>query len=219
MQGEVQPDSGLNETNIENTAVNTAIDIVVTAPSSPDGRAAADDFPCYTGTARAHVPITSSPNGGCHDILSSLCAPMSHLQEPSRPNVQEGLSRFEEIMASAQLPDSGPAHFEARRALWRKASSLPPARTEQPAKLVELLEQDGPLDGDGAWNRGVDRIWKGVTGGGRLKRRLPMRYLVRTSSLLAISPADLILCSDQGPARWMDEGWHMAQRLRRTRAR
>lgn len=92
-------------------------------------------------------------------------------------------SRFEHIMESTLLPSSGPAHFAARRALWRRPISFPPPRTEQSAKLLELLDREGPIDSDELWNKGLDKIWKGVTGGGRLKRRLPMRYLVRRPSL------------------------------------
>ena len=91
--------------------------------------------------------------------------------------------RFEQVIENTLLPPPGPAHFAARRALWRRPISFPPPRTEQSAKLRELLDQEGAVDSDEVWNNGLDKIWKGVTGGGRLKRRLPMRYLVRQPSL------------------------------------
>lgn len=90
-------------------------------------------------------------------------------------------------MASTVLPESGPAHFAARRALWCKPMSFPPASTQQNPRLLELLEQDIPLDSDEAWNKGMNKVWEGVTGGVRLKRRLPMKYLVRVACMQRVS--------------------------------
>ena len=94
------------------------------------------------------------------------------------------MTRFEQLVSTSVLPEAGPAHFAARRALWNQQVSFPPLPTEQSPKLLELLDHEGTLDSDALWHQGVDKIWKGVTSGGRLKRRLPMKYLVRIISLV-----------------------------------
>ena len=94
------------------------------------------------------------------------------------------MSRFEELMATSLLPEPGPAHFAARRALWCRPMSFAPSSTQQNPRLLELLEQPLPLHSDEAWNKGMDKVWRGGTGGTRLKRRLPMKYLVRVTPVL-----------------------------------
>ncbi|KAF7792905.1 hypothetical protein EIP86_004007 [Pleurotus ostreatoroseus] len=151
----------------ENTAQDAAQrpGIVVTAPSSPELKPPVNDFRRLTARPPAHDQpaeyTTMSKVGEAQD------------EDGDVP------SRFEQIIESTLLPPSGPAHFAARRALWRRPISFPPPRTEQSAKLRELLDQEGAVDSDEVWNNGLDKIWKGVTSGERLKRRLPMRYLIK----------------------------------------
>lgn len=164
--------------NSEGTSTqDTAVGIVVTAPSSPESKSPGNDFRRYT--ARPHTQNPYDTQHRALDALDNICTPMSHLEAHSESSSSLSSSRFEDIMATTLLPEPGPAHFAARRALWRKPVSFPPPRTEQSAKLLELLDREDTLENDDVWNRGLDRIWKGVTGGGKLKRPLPMRYLVR----------------------------------------
>lgn len=153
-------------TAAENSAQDAAPHpgIVVTAPSSPEHKSPTNAFRRLT----ARPPL--------HDQVAEHTAMSGTEAQDEDGDIS---SRFEHIMQSTVLPPSGPAHFAARRALWRRPISFPPPRTEQPAKLLELLDREGLIDSDELWNKGLDKIWKGVTGGGRLKRRLPMGYLVR----------------------------------------
>ncbi|KAJ3556151.1 hypothetical protein NM688_g2185 [Phlebia brevispora] len=155
-----------------NSTQDTAVGIVVTAPSSPDIKSPGNDF-------RRNTAARIQTHEHTHHTMSGHTMNATSMSLSEAPSDDETSSRFEDLMSSTVLPPPGPAHFAARRAIWRRPVSFPPPSTEQSAKLVELLEREGPIDSDEVWNRGLDKIWKGVTGGGRLKRRLPMRYLIK----------------------------------------
>jgi hypothetical protein len=92
---------------------------------------------------------------------------------------------FEQILKEAALPPPGPQHYAARRALWLKepSNSLPP-REQPPStsmsrrKLENLLNTPGALYNDQVWEGGIQKVWKGLSNGASLKRRLPMSLVV-----------------------------------------
>ena len=96
---------------------------------------------------------------------------------------------FEEALASSDLPPQGPAYFAARRALWLapcatqrsgvRARPAEPSTSRQ--RLEKLLNRPGAANDEGVWKAGVEKVWKGLTGGVRLKRRLPLALVVRTN--------------------------------------
>ena len=46
-------------------------------------------------------------------------------------------------------------------------------------KLEEVLNRPGALQSEEIWKAGIEKVWKGLVGGGRLKKRLPMGIVVR----------------------------------------
>jgi len=46
-------------------------------------------------------------------------------------------------------------------------------------KLEEILNRPGAVESEEIWKGGIEKVWKGLVGGGRLKRRLPMGIVVR----------------------------------------
>jgi hypothetical protein len=91
---------------------------------------------------------------------------------------------FEDILATADLPPPGPAYYAARRVLWL-TPSRPLIRPREPSssrqRLENLLNPPGAVCDEGVWKSGVEKVWKGLTAGGRLKRRLPLNLVVRES--------------------------------------
>lgn len=98
---------------------------------------------------------------------------------------------FDDILASSDLPPPGPDHFAARRALWLAPRSSSPPRTPEPStsrrRLQEVLSSPGAERSDQVWHGGVEKVWKGLSAGGRLKRRLPMNLIVRPGYNLRFS--------------------------------
>ena len=100
-----------------------------------------------------------------------------HLRSPSKP------SRFEQLLASADLPKPGPELYAARRRLWLKAA---PERTPKPSKShtqtrqkLDVLLSNGDLaKDDQAWKK-VEKVWKNLHGGSRLSEPVAMGTIVR----------------------------------------
>lgn len=151
------------------------ITVTITAPSPTLPNAS------HRHTARSHT-LRTAYDARRHDALTDRCltSMLAH-EDKLRAPEHKPPSRFEQLLASTVLPEYGPAHFAARRALWCRPMSFPPASTQQNPRLLELLEQGIPLESDEAWNKGMNKVWEGVTGGVRLKRRLPMKHLVRVA--------------------------------------
>ncbi|EKM59801.1 uncharacterized protein PHACADRAFT_181764 [Phanerochaete carnosa HHB-10118-sp] len=143
--------------------------IVVTAPSSPEHK-------------------TVSPNGPSveyGDSFELTFLPLDSLSVPvmSKSVSTPRLTPFEEAMANAALPEPGPAYFTARQAIWRVPRSVQPSQSRpEPRRskgLQSILQEEGPLDKQEYWESGLDKIWKGLIGGQRLKERLPLRDLIK----------------------------------------
>ena len=88
---------------------------------------------------------------------------------------------FEDSLSTAALPPPGPAHYLARRALWLAPTPeppLPPVPSTSRQRLEQLLSIPGAVENEEVWKAGVEKVWKGLVAGGRLKRRLPMNLVV-----------------------------------------
>ena len=155
--------------------------IVVTAPSSPDD----------SQNVRSHIlrtpPLRALESCAPSDISSrrapfdsdSLSPPLTFTSQPPTPS----MSRFEERLVTEGLPPPGVDHFAARRAMWWTPGSSPPSPTEpnpSRGRLETLLAEPGALEDDKVWDAGLDRVWRGLTGGTKLKHRLPLALVVRT---------------------------------------
>ncbi|KAI0796827.1 hypothetical protein C8Q75DRAFT_802504 [Abortiporus biennis] len=88
---------------------------------------------------------------------------------------------FQDLLETTDLPEQGPALFAARRALWyaRRTDIEAPETSHMNSTLEAVLNGDRALDSDEVWNAGLGRIWKGIVGGSRLKRRLPLNSVIK----------------------------------------
>lgn len=129
--------------------------------------------PKYTPNPKFYIPITPS--------LTS-----THAIEPLNSG-----TTFEDLLQASELdlPPPGPSYYAARRALWLTPRSSPSQpRVLEPStsrrRLEDLLNAPGAVTSDDVWTGGVEKVWKGLSAGGRLKRRLPMNLVVRPLSYL-----------------------------------
>jgi len=90
---------------------------------------------------------------------------------------------FDDILAAADLPPPGPAYYTARRALWLTPSPSLHVQPREPStsrqKLENLLNPPGAVCDERVWKGGVEKVWKGLAAGGRLKRGLPLNLVIR----------------------------------------
>ncbi|KIP07708.1 hypothetical protein PHLGIDRAFT_89189 [Phlebiopsis gigantea 11061_1 CR5-6] len=90
---------------------------------------------------------------------------------------------FEDALATAILPEPGPAYFDARRQLWKTFRGTEPAQAAQPSarmqRLRAMLSNEGLLESDEYWNAGLGKFWNGLMSGQRIRERLPLRDLVK----------------------------------------
>lgn len=84
------------------------------------------------------------------------------------------------ISSNPDLPPPGPAHYAARRALWLTPTNIPrrcsPSSSRQ--RLEHVLSEQGAVNSEQAWKNGIEKVWKGLVNGGRLKRSLPLSLVV-----------------------------------------
>jgi len=129
---------------------------IIKSQTSPDRRPfsrfqkLAEKFHCSTTRS-------STPRSPCHPDLN----------QPS-------------YLVNSNLPPPGQAHYAARRTLWLTPTKVPehsPSSSSR-LRLEQLLSQPGAVHNDEAWKDGVEKVWKGLVGGGRLRRRLPMNLVV-----------------------------------------
>ncbi|KAJ6539512.1 hypothetical protein B0H19DRAFT_1078574 [Mycena capillaripes] len=83
--------------------------------------------------------------------------------------------------SSSSPPLSGVEFYNARRALWLTPTvpPRPPEPSSSRRKLEQVLSEPDALTSDDVWYGSVEKIWKGLGAGGRLKRRLPMRLVIK----------------------------------------
>lgn len=98
-------------------------------------------------------------------------------------------SYIDELLATTPLPP-GPAYYLARRKLWLTPRSprVPclPDYSASRQRLQAVLSEPNVVHDDDAWRNGIEKVWKGLSSGGKLKHRLPMNLIV-CSSFLTIS--------------------------------
>ncbi|KAJ7178972.1 hypothetical protein C8R46DRAFT_619972 [Mycena filopes] len=82
---------------------------------------------------------------------------------------------------STTPPLSGVDLYNARRALWLTPTVPPraPDPSSSRRKLEQVLSTPDALTSDEVWFGSVEKIWKGLGAGGRLKRRLPMTLVIK----------------------------------------
>lgn len=179
-----QPVSGhtfMHHSNDAERELSRPIKVVVTAPSSPEIQQASPKIAnILVANSRLSLntdyamqpPVAggSTVNSATNDIPSPHRFPPSH---------------FDELLASSDLPDPGPAYFQARRALWltpmgKPSSALPHQSRPLHPTLQTLLE--GPTESlyeELNWNGGVGKICSRLLSGESLSNRLPLRHVVR----------------------------------------
>ncbi|KAF7292291.1 hypothetical protein HMN09_01212700 [Mycena chlorophos] len=74
--------------------------------------------------------------------------------------------------------------YNARRLRWlTPPPDLPPPDNNSPSssrrRLEQVLSAPDAITSDDVWFGSVEKIWKGLSAGGKLKRRLPMRLVVK----------------------------------------
>lgn len=126
-----------------------------------------------------------------HEYIPSI--PQCHIPEPplssKQPSHDIALSdapkSFEELLAASELPPPGPEYYAARRALWLTptARARLPEQSSSRKRLEKLLNAPDAVDDDDVWDNGIEKVWKGLSAGGRLKRPLPMGLIVRRALL------------------------------------
>ncbi|KAJ7498741.1 hypothetical protein FB451DRAFT_1014494 [Mycena latifolia] len=78
-------------------------------------------------------------------------------------------------------PTDGPDYYIQRRARWLTPTvpPRPPEPSSSRRKLEQVLSSPDALTSDDVWFGSVEKIWKGLGAGGRLKRRLPMKLVIK----------------------------------------
>ncbi len=117
-------------------------------------------------------PVRIHPSSSSFVLSSHVCSPSIPQHPPPT---------FAHLLAHADLPQPGPEHFAARRTLWTTptaASRLGQAPPISRVRLETLLDEPGALERPDVWEAGLNRVWKGLVDGGRLKSFLPLRAVV-----------------------------------------
>jgi len=114
--------------------------------------------------------------------MSTAGYPLKQHSPIQSSNPSLGPIPFAQRLIITPLPPPGPSHYAARRKLWLtpnlKSHSTPePSGTQ--LKLQEVLDQPGAAESEEVWKAGIEKVWKGLINGGRLKKRLPMKTVVK----------------------------------------
>ena len=194
--------------------------IIVTVPSSPD-----DSPTRYSKTLRT-PPLQALESRAPSDSTTQDTFDQSLLSPSPTMSQTASVSLFQQRLAESDLPPPGADHFAARRALWWTPGPNSPSPTEANSsrrRLEALLAHPDALEDDAVWEAGVDRVWRGLIGGAKLKHRLPLPLIVSLhlhdhwGSMCVFSAAFIGI--DQDPESWMDTRRHMAERRSRARFR
>lgn len=68
-----------------------------------------------------------------------------------------------------------------------------------------MLDEPGALERPGVWEAGLNKVWKSLVEGGRLKNFLPLRAVVChfSPTYLIIFDCYAVGCAGQDPVRWL----------------
>lgn len=101
------------------------------------------------------------------------------------------VASFEQRLVSTQMPQPGPAYFQARRALWWQPMVCPqqPDELHTPRRTLEdLLASEDAHENDEIWRAGVGKVYRSLVDGARFKRHMPLRLVVRVVTSVPVSP-------------------------------
>lgn len=108
--------------------------------------------------------------------------------------------------SSSSQPTFGPEYWTSRRAQWLTAPSVAegenarPVRGENQHRLIELMNEPGAQESDEVWSSGLDKVWKNLVNGTKLKKPLPLSTAVCIiSTVYLFLTVMLIRCADQNP--------------------
>ena len=94
---------------------------------------------------------------------------------------------FDQILQAASLPEPGPEYYAARRRIWLTPTQVlpPPASASLSRQRIENLfnQSNGNsiVYSHEAWRNGLEKVWKGLSSGVRLKYKLPLNIVVSPS--------------------------------------
>ncbi|KAG7449024.1 uncharacterized protein BT62DRAFT_929022 [Guyanagaster necrorhizus] len=96
-------------------------------------------------------------------------------------------SRWDTILAVADLPPPGPSYYTARRALWltpRNTSNQTKANKEplvlaQQKKLTDLVNDPTKAQTESGWNEGIRLVWEGLSNGRKLTVSMPLSLIIK----------------------------------------
>ncbi len=150
--------------------------IIITVPSSPD------EPPTRCPQILRTPPIKALDLRTPSDLTPRAPFAQDALSPHPTTTHDAAMSPYQERLAAADLPPPGPDYFAARRALWLAPGEAPSRPTEANSsrrRLETLLATPDALEDDVIWQTGVDRVWRGLLGGARLKHPLPLTLVVR----------------------------------------
>ncbi|KAF9453030.1 hypothetical protein P691DRAFT_802410 [Macrolepiota fuliginosa MF-IS2] len=93
---------------------------------------------------------------------------------------------FDDLVASHRMPPPGPDYYRARRQLWlspqqdgSRSTSHSQYTSTSHEKLKKTLQTPGVVYSDSCWRNGIEKVWKGLSKGERLKGRLPLNLIIK----------------------------------------
>ena len=153
------------------------------------------DHGCWEARSNADLTclvFTSPPMNTCPSSLSLLPC---HHRSPSKfvlchllllVFISLQLS-FDQILQQASLPEPGPDYYAARRRIWLTPTRVlppPPPASSSRQRIENLFNQSNGhsiVYSHEAWRNGLEKVWKGLSSGVRLKYNLPLNIVVSPS--------------------------------------
>lgn len=134
-----------------------------------------------TNLQRPAPPVP--PNSRFFKIAGKFNSRDARSRPKDTPLPSPNRSTSSSLISNPEFPPSGPAHYAARRALWLTPTKVhrrsPPSSSRQ--RLEQLLSEPGAVNNEQAWKDGIEKVWKGLVNGGRLKRSLPLTLVVSSA--------------------------------------